>query len=221
MRLSSAARTAWFGALLLAGTAFAQDESGLSDGEEPAAQPELPDLEAQQRSYNRELRTVEQDVTRLKERVFRSKATLQLLKELVVEGASLGARVTIHHVNQMGPSYTIESIQYFLDGRNVYSNADFEDGLDHLRDVRVHEQSVPPGPHTLQVQYALRGNGFGIFSYLRTYSFKVQSSFDFEVADGMGISVRVIADEHKGLTRTFMDRPNVKYVPDVQSIRAE
>ena len=34
---------------------------------------------------NRELRTVEQEVNRLKERVFRSKATLQLLKELGCE----------------------------------------------------------------------------------------------------------------------------------------
>ncbi|MFT5460988.1 MAG: hypothetical protein ACI9K2_007510, partial [Myxococcota bacterium] len=33
--------------------------------------------------FGRELRTVEEEVNRLKERVFRSKATLQLLKELV------------------------------------------------------------------------------------------------------------------------------------------
>ncbi|MCO4744420.1 MAG: dihydrolipoamide acetyltransferase [Proteobacteria bacterium] len=221
MRISTVARAAAFSALLLASTALAQDEGGLSDGDSAAAEPELPDAAATERSFNRELRTVEQDVTRLKERVFRSKATLQLLKELVVEGASLGSRVVIHHVNEMGPSYTMESIQYFLDGRNVYNNADFEDGLDHLRDMKVHEQSVPPGPHTLQVQYSLRGNGFGIFSYLRTYSFKVQSSFEFEVDDGMATSVRVIADEHKGLTRTFMDRPNVKYMPDTQPIRSE
>ena len=220
MRISTVARTVAFGALLLASTALAQD-GGLTDGEEPAAEPELPDADTTERSFNRELRTVEQDVTRLKERVFRSKATLQLLKELVVEGASLGSRVVIHHVNEMGPSYTMESIQYFLDGRNVYNNADFEDGLDQLKDLKVHEQSVPPGPHTLQVQYSLRGNGFGIFSYLRTYSFKVQSSYEFEVDDGMAISIRVVADEHKGLTRTFMDRPNVQYVPSTQSIRAE
>ena len=36
--------------------------------------------------FRRELRTVEGEVNHLKERVFRSKATLQLLKELVIEG---------------------------------------------------------------------------------------------------------------------------------------
>ena len=221
MRKFPAALALALAGLAVAAPAYSQD-APLSDGDATEdAEPDLPVAGAQERAYNRELRTVEQEVNRLKERVFRSKATLQLLKELVVEGASLGAMVSIEHVNDMGPSYTIESIQYFLDGRNVYSNADFEDGLDHLRDVKVYEQSVPPGPHTLQVQYALRGNGFGIFSYLRTYSFKVQSSFEFEVGDGMMTELRVIADEHKGLTRTFMDRPTVKFQPTTKAIEEE
>ena len=45
--------------------------------------------------FNRELLNVEEQVDGLKERVFRSKATLQLLKEIVIQGASTGARATV------------------------------------------------------------------------------------------------------------------------------
>jgi hypothetical protein len=169
------------------------------------------DAEAARSGWQRELRTVEQDVTGLKERVFRSKATLQLLREMLLEGATAGARVILIHDNRMGPAYTMESIQYFLDGKNIYAKMDPSGGLDAQRQIKLLEQSLPPGPHNLQVNMTLRGKGFGIFSYLRTYSFKVQSSYSFSIEDGKTTTVKVIANEKGGPWRTFVDRPNVQY----------
>jgi hypothetical protein len=77
--------------------------------------------------------------------------------------------------------------------------------------MKVHEQTVPPGAHAVEVQFVLRGSGFGIFSYLRTYSFKLQSSYEVDVSDGNLVNLRVITDERSGLSRTFMDRLYVEY----------
>jgi hypothetical protein len=167
--------------------------------------------EAARSGWQRELRTVEQDVTGLKERVFRSKATLQLLREMLLEGATAGARVVLLHDNRMGPAYTMEAIQYFLDGKNIYAKMDATGGLDQQRQIKLLEQALPPGPHNLQVNMTLRGRGFGVFSYLRTYSFKVQSSYSFSIEDGRTTTLKVIANEKGGPWRTFLDRPNVQY----------
>ena len=75
---------------------------------------------------HRELRTVEEQVSDLKERVFRSKATLELLKELVLDAAASGSRVVLWHINELGAGYSVESVQYFLDGKSVYSRVDAE-----------------------------------------------------------------------------------------------
>lgn len=197
--------------LLLLGTwgtpGFAQDPEGAAD-EAPVEEDADVMSEAE---LSRELLTVEEEVKRLKERVFRSKATLQLLKELVIEGATLGSRIAIWHVNRMGPAYTMESIDYYLDGKSIFRRVDPSGSLDELREVKVHEQTVPPGAHQVEVNLVLRGSGFGVFSYLRTYSFKVQSSYSVDVDDGNLVNLRVIADERSGLSRTFMDRPYVEY----------
>lgn len=171
-------------------------------------------------SINRDLRTVEEQVNTLKERVFRSKATLQLLKELVVEGSSTGARVILWHLNDLGSAYRMEAVQYFLDGRNVYSKADPGGQLAAIKEMRVHEQSLAPGAHNLQVRMVLRGNGYGVFSYLRTYQFDVSSSYSFKVDDGKASIVRVISDSRGGL-RNFVDRPNVRYEERSDTIRKE
>ena len=80
-------------------TAPAEDDSP-SSGEEEAegeASIEEEDAEVQAQQFGRELRTVEEDVSALKERVFRSKATLQLLKErrrpAVAQGAAAHGHV--------------------------------------------------------------------------------------------------------------------------------
>jgi hypothetical protein len=171
--------------------------------------------------FTRELLTTEQDVDKLKERVFRSKATLQLLKELVLEGSSLGSSVVLWHVNKMGAGYSLQSMQFFLDGKNVFARMDAEGGLDAEKEMMVYEQPVTPGPHNLQVNIALRGNGFGVFSYLQSYSFKLQSSYSFNVEDGQQTTVRVVSDEKGGIWRTFVDRPNVEYQESSERLKKE
>jgi hypothetical protein len=208
--------------------AFAQDdpEDGTSEVDSEAPEEESegetePDKAEEASRYSRELQTVEEDVNHLKERVFRSKATLQLLKELVIEGATVGSRVIVWHVNKMGGAYTMESIQYFLDGKNVFTKVDPGGSLDKQAEIKVHERTVPPGNHNVQVHMVLRGSGYGIFSYLRTYQFKVQSSYSFKVEDGKVTIVRVIANERGGLRKSFVDRPGVQYEERVGTLREE
>lgn len=199
-------------------------EPASPDGEEPAegeVDPEVSERRAVGQ-LNRELYTVEQDVNNLKERVFRSKATLQLLKELVIEGATLGSRVSVWHISKLGASYTVESVQYFLDGKAVFSRAATDGrGLADLKQLEIHQQTLPPGMHNLQVNLVLRGNGLGVFSYLKAYSFKVQSSYTFQIEDGKITTVRVYANEKGGPLVPFVERPNVRYEEKVESLRDE
>src|SRR5204863_4636774 len=111
------------------GTALAQDAPSSSTSspppvtqasDAPAAANVAPAVVAtpdETGDFNRELLTVEEEVDAIKERVFRAKSTLVLLKEIVIEGASTGARATIWHINKLGSGYKLESITYLLDGQ--------------------------------------------------------------------------------------------------------
>jgi len=170
-----------------------------------------PDPEQAASDYNRELLTVEEEVHSLKEKVFRAKATLQLLKEIVVQGSSSGSRATIIHENKLGRGYTLESISYYLDGQGKFSKADPTGGLDDMREFKVFEGAVPPGSHNITVNMRLRGNGFGVFSYVKNYTFNVQSSTAFTAEEGKSCKVRVVTDERKGIGRSFVERPHVEF----------
>lgn len=216
------------GLAIAVGPAFAQDDgegSAQVEGSVPADAPAAEagvgmDEGADPAEFSRELRTVEEDVSQLKERVFRSKATLQLLKELVIEGAASGSRVRIWHINKLGGAYTMESVQYFLDGKNVFTKADPNGSLDTIREIEIHEQTLPPGEHNLQVTLLLRGSGYKIFSYLSTYQFRVQSSYTFDLDEGLMSTIRVVTDSRGGL-RNFVERPTIQYDERVEGIREE
>ena len=203
-----------FGVLAFAPPAFAQsaegsDEEPVSEApseEAPSAEDAAEAAERDAVELRRELRTVEEDVS--------------LLKELVVEGVAAGSRVVVWHINQLGGGYSMESAQYFLDGKNVFSKVDPGGTLDTVREIKVHEQTLPPGQHSLQVNYVLRGKGYKVFSYLSSYQFKVQSSYTFEIEDGKLSVVRVIADSRGGL-RNFVERPTVLYDERDETIREQ
>jgi hypothetical protein len=124
------------------------------------------------------------------------------------------------HINKLGGGYSMESVQYFLDGKNVFSKVDPGGTLDSVREIKVHEAAVPPGTHNLQVNLVLRGRGYKVFSYLRTYQFKVQSSYSFKVEDGKVSLIRVVSDNRGGL-RNFVERPTIQYDERKETFREE
>ena len=61
-----------------------------------------------------------------------------------------------------------------------------------------------------------RGNGYGIFSYLKGYRFKVRSSYSFTAPEGRMVALRVIAYEKGGPTAPLEERPAIRYLERVQ-----
>ncbi len=173
------------------------------------------------REHMRELRTVEESVHNLKERVFRSKATLQLLRELVIESATMGSGVQIWHVDDLPRAYEMDSVQYFLDGRSIYAWSREEGSKEQPEDIQIRDQTVSSGAHTVQVTMLLRGNGGGLFGYVQNYRFKVQSSYTFEVTDGRLTTLRVRAIARGGVRKSFVDRPTVEYEERVEALQVE
>lgn len=161
--------------------------------------------------FNREMRSIEEEVNGLKERVFRSKATLQLLKEVVIQGASSGANATIWHINKLGNSYTVESISYFLDGQSKFSKTDPAGSIDESKEFKVFEGAVPPGDHNLTVNVRLRGNGYGIFKYVEKYQVNFKANSTFNAEEGRSCQVRVVLEKQRGLGKSFTERPNINF----------
>lgn len=183
------------------------------DGAAPAAAGQVAEeaLGADSAEFNRRLLTAEEEVNGLKEQVFRAKATLQLLKEIVIQGSTSGARAVLWHKNELGPAFTIQSVNYYLDGQSIYSKTVLDESLSGKSEFKLHDGPIPAGNHTIAVSMVLRGNGFGVFSYVDKYTFNVQSSYAFTAEDGKSCEVWIRVKERKGIGRSFVERPWVEY----------
>lgn len=167
-------------------------------------------------NYAVKLRGLEERVNDLKERVFRSKARLILLKETVLNGVISGAKAAIYHRNEMGSAFTLEEISYSLDGAPLYSKVISDGELDDQQELELFSGSIVPGNHNLSVYLRYRGNGYGVFSYLKGYTFKIKSSHAFTAEEGKVTSVRAVAYERGGFTTDLKDRPAIRYDVEVK-----
>lgn len=163
-------------------------------------------------TYATRLRDLEQRIDALKEQIFRSKARLSLLAETVLQGVVAGAQAVIIHENRMTSSYRLVKVQYALDGARVFNKADEEGPLGEQQEFEVYNGSIVPGDHNITVNLEYRGNGYGIFSYLRGYRFRVRSSRTFNAPEGQAVTLRVVGFENGGPTAPLEDRPAVRYV---------
>ncbi|RKH17173.1 dihydrolipoamide acetyltransferase, partial [Corallococcus praedator] len=163
-------------------------------------------------AFTARVKTLEEQVVDLKEKIYRSKARLLLLQETVMGGdLSTGARAVLVHKNEMGNAFQLESVVYALDGAPIFTQVDTQGDLNRHQALEVFNGRIVPGQHQLAVRLVYRGSGYGVFSYLEGYKFKVQSSYTFNAESGKVTTVNVVGVEKGGLTTDLKDRPAVRY----------
>jgi hypothetical protein len=191
--------------LLIFTRAYAGDEgAGSSDSSESSSKEEEGD-------FNQQLLTIEHQVDEMKERVFRAKATLQLLKEVVIAGAAGGARTTIWHVNNLGTAYKLESITYMLDGQTRFNKADTSGALSDSKEFKIYDGAINPGTHNLGVDFQLRPTGLGVFTYAKNYQVNVRSSYAFTVDVGKQCTVHTTLTDRGNLANSFEERAKASF----------
>jgi hypothetical protein len=185
----------------------------------PPADAKAPDTGAPSTAndaFNTRVKTLEEQVVDLKEKIYRTKARLLLLQETVLGGdLSSGARAVISSKNDMGGTFALESVAYALDGAPIFTKVDKNGDLANRKELEIFNGRIVPGQHQIAVRLIYKGRGYGVFSYLEGYKFTVTSSYTFNAEPGKVTNVKVVGYEKGGLTTDLKDRPAVRYDVEV------
>ncbi len=179
---------------------------------QPTETPEGIDSSARESEiYGARIDGLQGDVDDLKERIFRSKARLSVLKETVLHGVLAGSRVIISHRNLMGSQFRLTKLAVVLDGAQIYARTDDSGALDQEDELVVLDGNIVPGPHTITVELTYAGQGFGVFSYLNGYTFESRSSHNFTAPENGALRLLSVGFEKGNLTTEMKDRPSVDW----------
>lgn len=182
--------------------------------EEGTTGEELPPTANEQ--YDSELRELEERVVGLKEKVFRSKERLQLLKERILNDVVAQAKLVVLNVNRMGGSLEPVQVHYQLDGEDLKLLDNATGALVGAEPVEIFSGTVSPGNHNLSVEMVYRGAS-GLFRYLDDYLFKLRANYKFYATKGKITTVRAIGHLKGNITYELTERPSVRFEVDQES----
>lgn len=175
---------------------------------EESGSKENKEIDSEQ-DYNLKLRNLEEKINSLKDKIFRSKQRLSILQETVLSGSIAGARLTITHKNEVGKAFKLVSAIYYLDEAPVYKKFDESSELDN-GEIVVFDGSVVPGPHHISVFLVYQGRGFGFFSYMKGYSFKMKTGHSVNVEEGNLMEVTV-SPQDRGSSASIDNRLYISF----------
>jgi hypothetical protein len=188
------------------------DQTGDDDIFQPTETPEGVDSSRRESEiYGARIDGMQGDVDDLKERIFRSKARLSVLKETVLHGVLAGSRVIIVHRNLMGSQFRLTKLAVILDGAQIYARTDDSGALDQEDELVVLDGNIVPGPHTITIELTYQGQGFGVFSYLNGYTFESRSSHNFTAPENGALRLLSAGYEKGNLSTEMKDRPSVDW----------
>lgn len=161
--------------------------------------------------YGDRLDNLQGEVDELKDKIFRSKARLTLLKETVLKGVLAGSRVTIAHQNLMGSGFRLTRVVVSMDGAQIFARTDETGSLDGEDEFVVYDGNLPPGPHSVTVKLEYQGNGYGVFAYLNGYKFTSNSTHSFTAPENGAVKLVSQGFERGNMTTEMSDRPHVNW----------
>lgn len=218
-----------FAVLVSSGAAFAQNASEVpaanpqqqqpaavnaqqapADKTPPAEEKKVP--QTADEAFTTRVKSLEEQISDLKEKILLSKTRLQTLQEKVLGGdLSSGARVVIMHKKELSSAFQMQSITYALDGAPIKTRVDNAGDLDQQEEFEVFEGPIVPGNHQIAVHMVLRGGTRGVFSYAKDYTFTTNASFTFNAEAGKLTQVNVVPYEKGGFTAQLKDRPGFRF----------
>jgi hypothetical protein len=181
-------------------------------GERPAASTSSGgEVNEMSPEYHLRLQELEDRVNDLKEEIFRSKSRLVLLRERILRSAIGGSQALIRHVNDMSATFALHQVIYSLDGHQIFASSDDGGSLSDRDAIEIYNGAILPGPHNISVEMVFIGSGFGVFSYVEGYRFRVRSSYAFTAEDGKVANLDVVAYEQGGVNQPIEERPDIRY----------
>lgn len=164
------------------------------------------------REIDREMTALSNDLTQAHNRI------QQLTATVLSQMGGGGAQLLIEHQNDMGSTFRLVRATYSLDGATIGTRVDENGSLAEQRTFPVFDGRIASGEHSLTVSLEYQGNGFGIFSYIRGYTFRARSVQAFSVPEGRGLRLTVVGYERGGATVAVEERPAIRYSQQVMTI---
>ncbi len=207
--------------ILVYASAYADDarnSAGSGAGEIDNSSP--GQLSGADEAYDVKLKSLEEKVNQLKEKIFRSKTRLMLLQETLMHGVIAGSKIVLAHQNEMKGPFKLESVAYYLDGAPIFGKIDIDGDLDKRKEIEIYNGSLAPGNHLVSVYMVYRGQS-GLFSYVEGIKVKLKSNYSFRAEEGKITRIDVIGYDKGGVTSKFEERPAVKYKTSLKDLTDE
>ena len=147
-----------------------------------------------------------------------TKIRLNLLKESVLGTTTAGAELAIIQDNRMGKSFRLKAYRYLLDNKQLEAKSDLSGKVSEKGVTNIYAGPAMDGVHILTVEYVFRGHGFGVFSYLRGYKYRIRSSFRFKIVPGTGTTIRVVPFERGSAFTPLKQRLAIRYEKQVSTL---
>ena len=194
----------------LPGQTFAQgeDESESAD----SGDPNLTTRVTATRMTNEELLAFEDQLDGLRDQIFDAKAKLMQLRDQVMYGSLAIISLQVVHTQEVSSAFALQNIRYTLDGFEIFNENNADGHLDKLEDSVIYDGAVLPGDHLLTVDLVFHGRGYGVFSYMNSYLFKVKSRYSFTVEEDKPIQIAVTSYDKGGTLGTLKSRLKVDVV---------
>ncbi len=164
------------------------------------------------------LRDIDREMTALSNDITASHSRLREITSMVLEQSGGGAQLIIDHQNDMGSTFRLVRASYSLDGASIATRTDDNGSLADLATYAVYNGRVAQGEHTLTVSLEYQGNGYGIFSYIRGFTFRARSVQNFTVPEGRALRLTVVGYERGGATAAIEERPAIRYTQTVMTL---
>lgn len=156
-----------------------------------------------------QLDVLEGQINALRGQIQETRSMVYQLGETLAPSFVTGTKLLVIHRNTLGSAFALDSLEVKIDGYTVYANHDPK-RLGAENEAVVFDASVLPGNHTLDAVYTLRATGYGVLTYMRSYTFDLRSQYFFTAPKGEALELDIETFD-QGSGKDLRERPALRF----------
>jgi hypothetical protein len=110
---------------------------------------------------------------------FAQKQKMRLFSSYSIKGMPNQGFTSIEIENETGRSYRLVKADVWINNEKVFSRVDDDGICSKNSKLLAYRGRLIPGKHQVSVRFVLQGNGFGLFSYMKSYMIGLKAGQNF------------------------------------------
>jgi len=142
--------------------------------------------------YKEDIKEFDRELDKINKELKQEEKDIAYLKNNLINNEISTSKLIVKLINKDDGFFKITNVKITMNGNVIFKKSEL-----NKKNITIFKDSSDPGTYTFNFQFTVEGAGYGIFTYMKSYKYKINQTKVIEVKDIRNTELNLIIYKKK------------------------